>query len=622
MKPVTGLNQTISKITAFPWLPEFLAGFAGIVYLVQSVSLAFTQWSVIDEGNYSYKGWLFATGQYIPFQDYGPWTNHMPLSFLIFGYVQLLFGPGLRTIRYFMVFVGLLLLLAMWLTTRRLAGRWAAAACLWFLALNPFAISDYSVGIAEGLVACSVTWMLYFTLGEERSLWELLAGSVLAAVLVLIRENMLILLPFVFIYVFWQHGKRVGLLFTGVCATLLLAVTGIFLPGILGVWAKWMPKFLSDYFLKWVFPGKFTHPGNVALSKKILVVFNSVQTNFMAVFAPLMVGLCWPRDGFKNRAQLRTVAFLFVSFIVLYGVHAWASLGKNYCAYCLINYATFFSPIGLLLFFAFLPGISERRPVFPAWLAAVVILLLATGIGYSNYEKFGNALAVIDVPRVSRTGIQPGTIELWRVLANKFSVSFQFLRSLLPTIAGTLVGILLLGLGYVVARIGKRKGLLSNMGYAFLLVTSVTALVLSPTQALGGIAANARCDKDILAQYEKVGAELAQRVPAGAQVYWRGSPSPALLLYLPGIKIYPPQLNGGFGFTTYANSQQALRFGFWNAQLDRKWRTQADVLLIRASELSLMNVKLSPQVFDELPTTSPVFLCAPDDTRIRIFERK
>jgi hypothetical protein len=160
------------------------------------------------------------------------------------------------------------------------------------------------------------------------------------------------------------------------------------------------------------------------------------------------------------------------------------------------------------------------------------------------------------------------------------------------------------------------------MGYAFLLVTSVTALVLSPTQALGGIAANARCDKDILAQYEKVGAELAQRVPAGAQVYWRGSPSPALLLYLPGIKIYPPQLNGGFGFTTYANSQQALRFGFWNAQLDRKWRTQADVLLIRASELSLMNVKLSPQVFDELPITSPVFLCAPDDTRIRIFERK
>ena len=241
MKPASRLNQILSKITTLPWLPEILAGFAGIIYLVQSVSLAFTQWSVIDEGNYIYKGWLFATGQYFPFQDYGPWTNHMPLSFLIFGYVQLLFGPGLRTIRYFMVFLGLLLLLAMWLATRRLAGRWAAAACLWFLALNPFPISDYSVGIAKGLVACTLAWMLYFTLGEERSPWELLAGSALAAVLVLIRENMIILLPFVFLYVFWQHGKRAGALFTGVCTVILLGVTAIYLPGILGVWVKWMP---------------------------------------------------------------------------------------------------------------------------------------------------------------------------------------------------------------------------------------------------------------------------------------------------------------------------------------------------------------------------------------------
>ena len=89
MKSASRLNRIVSKSAALPWLPELLAGLAGIVYLVQSVSLAFTQWSVIDEGNYIYKGWLFATGQYVPFQDYGPWTNHMPLSFLIFGYSTL-----------------------------------------------------------------------------------------------------------------------------------------------------------------------------------------------------------------------------------------------------------------------------------------------------------------------------------------------------------------------------------------------------------------------------------------------------------------------------------------------------------------------------------------------------
>src|SRR3990172_8033653 len=81
----------------------------GLAYLSQSLVYAHTQFSLLDEGAYLYKGYLFATGQYRLYQDYGPWTNHMPLAFLIPGYVQVLFGPGLRTGRYLAVGLSLLL---------------------------------------------------------------------------------------------------------------------------------------------------------------------------------------------------------------------------------------------------------------------------------------------------------------------------------------------------------------------------------------------------------------------------------------------------------------------------------------------------------------------------------
>src|SRR5512136_1033496 len=92
------------------------------VYLVFSIHFANTQRSTIDEGLYLYKGYLFAKGIYHPFQDYGPRAEYSPLSYLIQGYIQLWFGPGLRTGRIFAIIVGILALLGLWAAARRLAG--------------------------------------------------------------------------------------------------------------------------------------------------------------------------------------------------------------------------------------------------------------------------------------------------------------------------------------------------------------------------------------------------------------------------------------------------------------------------------------------------------------------
>jgi hypothetical protein len=47
--------------------------------------------SIGDEGSYLYKGYMFARGDYFPFQEYTFWTNKAPLAFLKPGYIQLWF---------------------------------------------------------------------------------------------------------------------------------------------------------------------------------------------------------------------------------------------------------------------------------------------------------------------------------------------------------------------------------------------------------------------------------------------------------------------------------------------------------------------------------------------------
>lgn len=619
MKPDLPAGRLVAKLMAFPRLPELLAILAGLVYLVQSIGFAYTQWSVVDEGNYAYKGWLFVTGQYTPFQDYGVWTNHMPFSFLILGVVQFLFGPGIRTIRYFMIFLGCMLLLALWLTSRRLAGRWAAAVCLWFVALNPFPISDYSVGIAEGPVACILAWTLYFTLGENRSKRELVIGGLLAGGLVLTRENMALLLPFLCAYVFWQHGRKAGFLFTGTAAAVLLTVHAIYFPGILRVWATWMPKGIRPLFGDWVYQGvgRLDHETKTPLLKNLLVIANTIQSNFLTLFPALAVWLSWPRNGFRTAAQHKLVVALSVMLAVLLIGHSWASLGKDYCSYCLVNYVTFFSPIALLLFFAFLPGIRERRPFLPAWLVTLAIIAVTVAIGYSNYDRYGNALADLPIPR--RLSIPPETTELWKILYNKFNLDVQLQRRILPPFAGLLTGLLIVAAAFLLAKVNKNHPLFAKTSYSLIFLTILIGGLLSPSMVLGGVLKT--CDQDVLARYEQVGAQLAQVIPPGTQVYWRGDASPMSLLYIPGIKIYPPQLNGYFSIRDEENLDTLLRYGFWSNWLNLKWLDEADVLLVREAEIPSVQTFNTLQDFQELEKTPPVFACSAD-TSIHIFERK
>ena len=120
------MEKIRGRLISQPWLVEMFTLLGAILYIVQTWRYSFTQDTILDEGAYLLKGYLFATGQYTIFQDNGVWSNHMPLAFLIPGVIQVIFGPGLRTARYFAVFISILILLGLWLVTRRERGRWWA----------------------------------------------------------------------------------------------------------------------------------------------------------------------------------------------------------------------------------------------------------------------------------------------------------------------------------------------------------------------------------------------------------------------------------------------------------------------------------------------------------------
>jgi hypothetical protein len=197
----------MSQIKRFPYFIELITVIGVLFYVAQSWYFANSLDSIGDEGSYLYKGYMFARGDYYPFQEYTFWTNKAPLSFLIPGYIQLWFGPGLREARYFAIFLSFLMLIAIWITARRLGGKAWAALAVWVFALSFSQISVYSEAVSQGLVACMLAWMFVLTLGENRPLWQLVLGSALAVLIVMTRQNMAVVPALLVGYVFWQYGS-------------------------------------------------------------------------------------------------------------------------------------------------------------------------------------------------------------------------------------------------------------------------------------------------------------------------------------------------------------------------------------------------------------------------------
>lgn len=573
------ISALARKLNSYRWLPLFLAGAGFLVYIFHALEIARTRTSFLDEGLYLYKGYLFATGQQMPFADYGVWTNHAILSFLIPGYIQKWFGPGLETGRYFMIFLSLFTLLGLWVFARRWGNAWWAAGAVWVMALNPAEIKIHTLAISEGTVAAILVWIVVLVVGEKRSLWQILLGAALLAPLALTRENMAFVPPIVLLYIFWQHGWKAGLL-ASLCAGLLfLAGNAFYFPDNLKFWATRAPNSVFTFLRDWKMSNtggvNIPEPEESNLYRMILYFWLTFRLHFVSLVSALIVWLLLPWNSIHPVSErMRAVIFLSVLLLVLYIAHVQASFFGEFCISCILLYIGYFDFLGLMMLVIAAPLLLRQLTPLRQGIVLAVLVLLILGIGFSTHEDLSSDFAKAMIERLDGTylwGALIHYIDLPHLLL--FRVTFVLLVSVLVVLAGALV------LGLLRRRFtGGRLGILA------LNLVLILGLILSPTKALGAGSDFFACEgTDVFASYKRAGAELSQVIEPGSKIYWEGRLL-TIFLYLPDVKIYTPQMNHVHSYYNGGDPDVLFRFSRWNAELARQWLAEADYILLQNTE--------------------------------------
>ncbi len=310
-----------------PALPVVVSLSGIIFYLVSAIQNAIYRTTFLDEGLYLVKGYLFAGNIYRPFAEFGPWTNQMPLSYYIPGFIQNIFGPGLRTGRYFSIFLGCLFLVAVWILVNRFSGGWWSAAAIWAIALNTATIKIYTLAISEVIIACLLVWCLVFLLGENRSTWMIVLGSAMAMLIFFVRINMAPFVLIIIAFVFWQHGKTKGILSITAASVVFIVINFLFFPGILKTWATWLPANLTpflDLFRLTEQVGKWGESaGNSNFFERGLYFFLSFRLHFISLFGAICVWILWPgkMTNWANQESFKPAVFLSLTLVMLSIMH-------------------------------------------------------------------------------------------------------------------------------------------------------------------------------------------------------------------------------------------------------------------------------------------------------------
>ncbi len=548
----------------------------------------------------------------------------MYLSFYIWGWVQVLFGQGLFAARYFAIFLGILALVGMWIVSRRMGNRWLATLAVWVIALNPTLISIYSRAISQVIIICMITWVFVCVLGEKRATWQIVFSSVLAAFIVLTRENMVFILPLLILYIFWQHGRKNG--FLALAAILIVISVGhiIYWPDIMRLWTKWLPdNFLPSLDLySQLDLGNSTTRVKLGLSifSRLLSLSQSLRIYLIPIIGSLITLVLWPKlNSWRTRSHYRAAIFLAVLFFVLLISHATASIGQNYCVFCFENYIAFFGNVGLLLIVISIDALNKKPAIYQGLGIFTSILLATSAIGFSLFEYIGDFLLTLPVPRFRYGRILPGKATLWQLLNNKFHITYVDARQYTPAVVGFACGILLLVillLIYLRFFRGKKLNFISFCSYGFL----IFGLILNPLLTFP--IAKPLCRNNVIVSYEQIGSQLAEIAPPGSKIYIDGSRTAIPLLYVRDVEILFPQLNDHYNYRIGGDPDMVLRKGYWNEEIAETWRNSADVFVIEANRISNWGEYLNDADFEKIINSNNPFSCSNISEDIYLFKRK
>ena len=618
------MKKLLLKTAARPLIYWFLMGAIVITFLLLAFTAAHRLPSRMDEGSFLIKGYYYITGRYVPFQDYGPWTNNMPFAYYIPGLAQALFGPGLRTGRYFAIFITILNLAGFWILINRLKGKWWALLGMLVFAANPAVVRIYVQALSEGVVACLLTWALVFLIGEERSTRQIAAGAFLCSLTTLTRQNMIFLLPFAVFYAFWLHGKKAGWLALAFSAIPFILVHLVFYPQILYLWFSWMPNSIK-YILGIVMlagGGKQVWSPDVDMLSRVSSFFMAFRYHFVLLFGVFLALIMLPVKGcWKDARERKTVFLLDILFAIFFVLHAWASLAKDYCVFCFPVYIAFFLPIGILVCILAFSNLVEKSPRISAFLVILFLLLVIPGLFMGSLETVGRWVMSMPFPRVRGGQLLTGSVPVWSIFGNRYGLEFDQLLPFIPPVFGLLTAlVLVLGVA-IIHRVFKLNSYFS-FGITLILCLFVLGIMLTPTMLLSSDPIENTCGGDVIEAYEKVGAQLANVVPEGAKVYWSAGSVVTPLLYITGAELHPPQLNGIYSARKGGDRELLEKAGFYNEASRQAWKESDEFFLISYTSMGdSWKDFLDPQDFNEYVPTSTLDPCNPGSL-IRIYRRK
>jgi len=601
----------------------------GTISIIQSWVYIHTLETNLDEGAYLLKGYMFVTHRYIPYQLYGFWSNHMPLAFLIPGFIQKVFGPGLAVGRYFMIVVFIFTLIGLWITTQRLSGAWGACLALIIIALNPALIKMYSTAVSQGLTACVLTWVFVFSLGENRSTGELFIASILASILVLIRENLFPVPVFLILFVIWQYGWKKGILSLVAVILPIIFVHIIYWPNILQIYVRWIPRGMIPILDAW----RIQHPAvgiwhpDLSLENRLISIFRTFRFHFILLMGSLVAITMQHKSLFReNRAKWRELFFMLTLFWALFFAHAWVTLSGDYCNYCLEGYVSFFAPLGIILVISTFPFWNKKYPSWSVVLLGLLVILLSAGIGIALIDDFRFGMLYIYLPRflLKFPKLESGWFLPVEVLRNVFPTLSDRQTHVIDIVSTSIfIGISLIFVISVLWRLlthnhpsAKQQ---TSFGYIFILSILVFGFVSSPTSILSGGRYTYDCNSNTLANYESIGKELANILPPNSLVFWK-SMAATPLLYVPNIRIYPPQINDVYSFYIKGNDEELIKLGFWNEAIARQWLMQADYIIIEENYFNGFYKNILKNGKYQLITILPPQSACRENSRLRIYQ--
>jgi hypothetical protein len=422
----------------------------------------------------------------------------------------------------------------------------------------------------------------------------------------------------------------------------------LYWPEILQLWAR-LPRAWTPFLDAWRLPHgyKSIWKPSVTLAERVASFFQTIQFHFTSMVGVLAAILLWPsRKRWRSKADFRSAVFLLTLFVALLLIHMREALGREYCVFCMAGYVAFFSVVGILLIALTASAWRQQLPVWLQGLVALLIISISAGIGYGSFEAIGYSLYNLSIPQWLIGSSTPGYAPLGAILVNRFGLEAALLRRLLPLVFGATAGALMLIVAMIVKYLADRRALRQadrrapersgaegemgarspkvrpSYGYWAVVVFLAAGTLLAPTSLLGGGYRSYDCSGDVIASYETVGRYLAENIPPGSRVYWRGQLSVVPLLYVPDIRIYPAQINGDYSFLTSGDDLDLIvRFGKWNQALAEQWAAEADYVLIEQRRFRgwLRDLMLTDG-YEELGP-APLTVACRDNSRIRIFKR-